>query len=271
MISIPQGAHRDFELSLSDVKKAFADVGKLTGPETLPMWKIRVETALQTIVDFYASRDNRTVPNEVTRAVFNVMTGHIGDTVMANYMNENMPHVLMEKLRERFYPKTTVADANEIFQLFHLRRPVHEMDKLLDDAQNLYSRIVAKGVVVPSHIFYSAIVGIIPPHYAHVRSSYKATVRTTTPTGIPFSYRPMPLIAELRREFSNWRLTHPAKALRRLFLKTSIPLTAPLLCMPRGETLNVQRKRLPPLAPLPHPTRLPRLSANCSSASTVAK
>ena len=155
MISLQPGTHKDFELSLSDVNKAFADVGKLTGPETWPMWKFRVETALQTIVDFYASRAHRTVPNEVTRAVFNVMTCHIGDTVMANYMNENMPHVRMEKLRERFDPKTTVADANEIFQLFHLRRPVHEMDKLLDDAQNLYSRIVAKGVVVPSHIFYS--------------------------------------------------------------------------------------------------------------------
>ena len=112
MISLQPGTHKDFELSLSDVNKAFADVGKLTGPETWPMWKFRVETALQTIVDFYASRANRTVPNEVTRAVFNVMTGHIGDTVMANYMNENMPHVLMEKLRERFDPKTTVADAN---------------------------------------------------------------------------------------------------------------------------------------------------------------
>ena len=100
MISLQPGTHKDFELSLSDVNKAFADVGKLTGPETWPMWKFRVETALQTIVDFYASRANRTVPNEVTRAVFNVMTGHIGDTVMANYMNENMPHVLMEKLRE---------------------------------------------------------------------------------------------------------------------------------------------------------------------------
>ena len=251
MISLQPGTHKDFELSLSDVNKAFADVGKLTGPETWPMWKFRVETALQTIVDFYASRANRTVPNEVTRAVFNVMTGHIGDTVMANYMNENMPHVLMEKLRERFDPKTTVADANEIFQLFHLRRPVHEMDKLLDDAQNLYSRIVAKGVVVPSHIFYSAIVGIIPPHYAHIRASYEATVRATTPAGIPFSYRPMPLITELRREFSNWRLTHPAKALRCLFLKTSIPLTPPLLLTPRGEMLNARRNQLPPLAPLP--------------------
>ena len=87
MISLQPGTHKDFELSLSDVNKAFADVGKLTGPETWPMWKFRVETALQTIVDFYASRANRTVPNEVMRAVFNVMTGHIGDTVMANYMN----------------------------------------------------------------------------------------------------------------------------------------------------------------------------------------
>jgi hypothetical protein len=82
----------------------------------------------------------------------------------------------MDKLKELFDPKTTVSDANEIFQLFHLHCPVYEMDKLLDDATNLVSKLLAKGVNIPDHIFYSAIVGIIPPAYAHTRAAYEAGV-----------------------------------------------------------------------------------------------
>ncbi|KAI0699983.1 hypothetical protein BC835DRAFT_1412341 [Cytidiella melzeri] len=140
----------------------------------MPMWKFRVETALNTILNFYALRGGSTVPREVTGAVFNVMTGQIGDSVVAKYLNELQLHILMEKLREHFDPKTTVSDANKIFQLFHLRRPVYEMEKLLDDALNLVGKLAVKGIDIPLYIFYSAIVGIIPPPYNTTRANYKA-------------------------------------------------------------------------------------------------
>lgn len=57
------------------------------------------------------------------------------------------------------------------------------MDKLLDNAQNIVSKLLAKGIDIPNHIFYSAIVGIIPPAYAHTRIAYESSVRSTTPMG----------------------------------------------------------------------------------------
>ncbi|KAI0336920.1 hypothetical protein BDW22DRAFT_1340843, partial [Trametopsis cervina] len=221
--SVPPHSDPDFNMSLSDVNKAFADVGKLTGPDTWPMWKFRTETAMQTIMDFYSLRAGQSVPGEITRSVFNVITGHIADNVMANYMTEKVPHVLMSKLRERFDPKTTVSDANEIFSLFHLRRPIFEMDKLLDDATNIVSRLLAKGIDIPDHIFYSAIIGIIPPAYAQTRASYEAGVRSITPRGQQIVFKPHALIAELRREFNNWRLTHPPKAAESKGSSTLVP------------------------------------------------
>jgi hypothetical protein len=140
------------------------------------MWKFCVETAFNTILDFYSIRGGRTVPPEIQCAVFNIMAGHILDAVMANYFNESLPHELMDKLKECFNPKTTVLDANKIFQLFHLRCRIYKMDKLLDDATNLVSKLLAKGVNISDHIFYSAIVSIISPAYAHIWAAYKAGV-----------------------------------------------------------------------------------------------
>ncbi|KAI0086833.1 hypothetical protein BDY19DRAFT_894298 [Irpex rosettiformis] len=212
--SFPPRQNPDYSMSLSDISEAFANVGKLTGPDNWPMWKFHVETALSTILNFYLLRGGTTVPSEVTSAVFNIMIGHISDSVMVNYLNE--------KLHERFNPETTMSDMNEIFQLFHLHRPIFEMDKLLDDAQNLYSKLIAKGIDVPSHIFYSAIVGIIPPAYAHTRASYEAGVRATTSVGEKYNYKPTALINELRCEFNNWRLTHP-KTTKSKRLSTLVP------------------------------------------------
>lgn len=101
-------------MSLSDVSKVFADVGKLTGPDLRPMWQFRCDSAMSTIISFYQLCGGLTVPSEVTRVVFNVVAGHIADSVMANYLNESQPHELMDKLCERFDSKTTVSDANEI-------------------------------------------------------------------------------------------------------------------------------------------------------------
>ena len=78
------------------------------------------------------------------------------------------------------------------------------MDKLLDDAQNLVGKIQAKGSEIPDHIFYSAIVGIIPPHYAATCAAYEAGVRAQTPHGVKIVYKPLALINELCREFNNY-------------------------------------------------------------------
>ncbi|KAK1220205.1 hypothetical protein PQX77_017025, partial [Marasmius sp. AFHP31] len=209
LLSVLPHAQSDYSMSLSDVNKAFADVGKLTGPDTWPMWKFRVNNAMNTILAYHNLRGGMTVPTEVTRAVFNVVSGHIVDSVMVNYLNEHKPHKLMELLTECFDPKTTVSDANEVYQLFQLRRPIYEIDKLLDDAQNLAGKIIAGGTELPDHIFYSAIVGMIPPAYNSTRSNYEAAVRATTKSGEKVVYKPLALIAELRREFNNWRITHP--------------------------------------------------------------
>jgi hypothetical protein len=53
---------QDFSMSLSNVHKAFSDVGKLTGPDTWPMWKFCVETALDMILDFHSIGGGCTVP-----------------------------------------------------------------------------------------------------------------------------------------------------------------------------------------------------------------
>jgi hypothetical protein len=204
LLSIPPKSMQDFYMSLSDVHKAFSNVGKLTSGDTWPMWKFRVETALNTIIDFHTQRGGRTIPQEISRAVFNVMAGHIADSVMANYLNKSRPEELMCKLKERFDPKTTISDANEIFQLFHLRRPIYEMDKLLDDAVNIVSKLAAKGIELPDVVIYSAIIGIIPPAYNSTRMAYEQVVRANTAAGATFEPKPNTLIAELRREFNNW-------------------------------------------------------------------
>jgi hypothetical protein len=209
LLSIPPKSMQDFYMSLSDVHKAFSDVGKLTGRDTWPMWKFRVETALDTIIDFHTQCRGRTIPQEISRAVFNVMAGHIADSVMANYLNESRPEELMCKLKERFDPKTTISDVNEIFQLFHLQRPIYEMDKLLDDAINIVSKLAAKGIELSDVIIYSAIIGIIPLAYNSTRMAYEQVVRANTTAGATFEPKPDALIAELRRKFNNWRLTHP--------------------------------------------------------------
>lgn len=89
LLSITPHSDQDYTMSLADISKAFADVGKLTWPDTWPMWKFRVKFAMQTIINYYSLCTEKTVPSEITCAVFNVMTGHIADNVMANYLNKN--------------------------------------------------------------------------------------------------------------------------------------------------------------------------------------
>ena len=123
---------------------------------------------------------------------------------MANYLNKLQLHLLMDKLKERFDSKSTVSDANEIFQLFHLRCPIFEMNKLLDNATNIVSQLLSKEIDVLNHIFYSAIVSIIPLVYGHTRVSYGAGIHATTPAGHKPVYKLHAPITELHQEFNSY-------------------------------------------------------------------
>ena len=82
----------------------------------------------------------------------------------------------MDHLKDRFDPSTSVTDANELYQLFQLCYPVWELNILLDNASNFWRRITEKKMNVPDSIFYSAVMGMIPPAYQHVCTTYKSTV-----------------------------------------------------------------------------------------------
>jgi hypothetical protein len=209
LLTIPHHSIANFYMSLSNVHKAFSNVGKLTSVDTWPMWKFRVETALKTIIDFHSLCGRRTIPQEISRAVFNMMAGYITDFVMANYLNKSRPKELMHKLKECFDPKMTISDANKIFQLFHLCCPIYKMDKLLDNATNIVSKLAAKEIELPDCIVYSAIIGIIPPAYNLTYMAYKQVICASTAAGATFAPKPDALIAKLHCEFNNWQLTHP--------------------------------------------------------------
>ncbi|KAF5341332.1 hypothetical protein D9758_016166 [Tetrapyrgos nigripes] len=111
----------------------------------------------------------------------------------------------------------------KLWKLFNLRKPVWEFDKLLNEAQDLWASIKKRDIDVSDQVFYSALVGIIPPHYHFVCSSYEATVdaaaatwdATTAAEGEKPVYRAVDLIAQLKKEFTNYRLsnarTYPSK------------------------------------------------------------
>lgn len=75
LLSLPRQTDANFLMLLSEINKAFADVGKLTSPDSWPMWRFRIDTAMSTILNFYTLRAGLTVPQEVQQAVFNVISG----------------------------------------------------------------------------------------------------------------------------------------------------------------------------------------------------
>lgn len=83
------------------------------------------------------------------------------------------------------------------------------MDKLLDNASKLVGCLLTKGIDISNHMFYFAIIGIIPLAYAATCASYEAGVRATIAPGTRPVYKLNALITELRREFNNWCLAHP--------------------------------------------------------------
>ena len=195
-------------MSISDIEKLFAHAGKLKTADEWPMWKFRVRNGMNVILSHYQLDSGSDVPADITHATFNSIIGHIDDTVLAHYLNESKPDALMAKLQERFDPQTTVTDSNDLYKLFHLRRPIYELDKLLDKAHDLYGRIVTKGLDILQYIYYSAINGIISPAYHHVRATYKSTIRQRTMEGVLPVFDPNVLMVELHCKFANYRATH---------------------------------------------------------------
>ena len=103
----------------------------------------------------------------------------------------------MDQLKLRFDPSTTVTDANELYQLFHLRRHIWELDKLLDDASALWRRILERKLDVSRTVYYFALMGIIPPQYERMHTTYETTVCAATAEGKTPVYDPGALIVEL--------------------------------------------------------------------------
>lgn len=163
--TLPPTTTTTFRMTISDVNKNFDNISNLTGPKDWTMWKYRVNKGLEVVKDFYKANTGAAPPNEVQSTCLNAITGKMDDTILVHYLDVTDAFELMTKLNERFDPKTTVTDANELYQLFHLRRPIYELDKLLDDATDLYARIKLKKMNVSDDVFYSAIMGIIPPAY----------------------------------------------------------------------------------------------------------
>ncbi|KAF5334576.1 hypothetical protein D9758_018363 [Tetrapyrgos nigripes] len=202
-LSMPENTNPNYVMPLSDINKAFDSLTVLTGRENWKMWYFRINSAL--------------------RPVFNAITGKIDDKIMIHYIEESDAIELIKKLKQRFDPSSTVQESNKLWKLFNLHKPVWKFDKLLDEAQDLWASIKKREIDVSDQVFYSALVGIIPPHYHFVRSSYEATVdaaaatwdATTAAEGEKPVYRAVDLIAWLKKEFTNYRLsnarTYPSK------------------------------------------------------------
>ncbi|KAF5374382.1 hypothetical protein D9758_004567 [Tetrapyrgos nigripes] len=222
-LSVPENTNPNYVMPLSDINKAFDSLTVLTGSENWKMWYFRVNNAIRVIRHQHFKSSGLHPGNTVKLACFNAITGKIDDKIMIHYTEESDAIELIEKLKQRFDPSSTVQESNELWKLFNLRKPVWEFDKLLDEAQDLWASIKKRDIDVSDQVFYSALVGIIPPHYHFVRSSYEATVdaaaatwdATTAAEGEKPVYRAVDLIARLKKEFTNYRLsnarTYPSK------------------------------------------------------------
>ncbi|KAF5340147.1 hypothetical protein D9758_016860 [Tetrapyrgos nigripes] len=220
---MPENTNPNYVMPLSDINKAFDSLTVLTGNENWKMWYFRVNNAIRVIRHQHFKSSGLHPGNTVKLACFNAITGKIDDKIMIHYIEESDAIELIEKLKQRFDPSSTVQESNELWKLFNLRKPVWEFDKLLDKAQDLWASIKKRDIDVSDQVFYSALVGIIPPHYHFVRSSYEATVdaaaatwdATTAAEGEKPVYKAVDLIGRLKKEFTNYRLsnarTYPSK------------------------------------------------------------
>ncbi|KAF5366397.1 hypothetical protein D9758_009751 [Tetrapyrgos nigripes] len=215
-LSMPENTNPNYVMPLSNINKAFDSLSVLTGSENWKMWYFRTNNALRVIRHQHFKSSRLHPGNTVKLACFNAITGKIDDKIMIHYIEESDAIELIEKLKQRFDPSSTVQESNELWKLFNLHKPVWEFDKLLNKAQDLWASIKKRDIDVSDQVFYSALVGIIPPHYHFVRSSYEATVdaaattwdATTAPEGEKPVYTAVNLIARLKKEFTNYRLSN---------------------------------------------------------------
>ena len=198
----------NYVMSLTDINKAFDSVTTLTGKDNWKIWLYRVQAAINVIRYQHYKSSGLPPGNTVKHACLNVITGKIDDKIMIHYLDERDGIELINKLKARFDPQTTVHDSNELWRLFNLRRPVWEFDKLLDEATDLFASIKAKDIDASQQVFYSALVGIIPPQYHHVRTAYEASVKAATKSGEAAIFVPETLVDELRNEFNSYRAIH---------------------------------------------------------------
>ena len=199
-------------VSVADITKLFAPIDKLSKQSDWAMWSFRTKTALALVSpDWAKPKETNPLPDNVQHVLFHTVTSRIDNDVMVHYLNVANVGELIDGLSNRFDPQTSTTEANEVHALFHLQKPVHQMDKLLDEAERLHARIIAKNISFSPEVYYHAIVGIVPPQYYHVRSAYEARVTAQAKEGEVVKFDPNVLILELRNEFTNWRATHPYK------------------------------------------------------------
>jgi hypothetical protein len=190
------------------ITKAFNSVSVLTGKDNWKMWKFRVDSAAGVIRNQHYKASGLPPGNTVRAAILHEIIGKMDDKILVHYLNENDALELLQKLALRFDPITTVHESNNLWKLFNLRRPVWEFDKLLDEATDLWAIIKTRDDTTPDNIFYKALVGILPPPYHHVRTSYEGTVKGRCAEGQTPVYEAEALIGELRNEFSSYRAIH---------------------------------------------------------------
>jgi hypothetical protein len=181
-------------MSVSNIDKTFANISRLTSQKDWPMWSHRVLQAAKVICNLYLANTGGDPPQSINTTLLNVLTGRIDDNILVHYLNVNDPKELLTKLKDHFDPKTSVTDANEVYQLFQLHCPIYNLDKLLDDATDLFARICMKELDVSQYVFYAAVMGIIPPAYQHVCQTYESAVHHNTAPGDKPDYHPETLI-----------------------------------------------------------------------------
>jgi hypothetical protein len=207
----PTNLTSGFHMSVSDIDKTFANISRLTSQKDWPMWAHHVTQAAKVIRNLYFANTGSESPQSINTTLLNALTGRIDNNILVHYLNVNEPEERLTKLKDRFNPKTSVTDANEVYQLFQLRCPIYDLDKLIDGATDLFAHICMKELDISQYVFSAAVMGIIPPAYQHVCQTYESAVRHNTAPGDKPDYHPKTLIQELCREFQNYCATHTRK------------------------------------------------------------
>ncbi|KAF5342989.1 hypothetical protein D9758_013668 [Tetrapyrgos nigripes] len=216
-LSVPENTNPNYVMPLSDINKAFDSLTVLTGSENWKMWYFRVNNAIRVIRHQHFKSSGLHPGNTVKLACFNAITGKIDDKIMIHYIEESDAIELIEKLKQRFDPSSTVQESNELWKLFNLRKPVWEFDKLLDEAQDLWASIKKRDIDVSDQ--WGLFLHTITLFAVLTKQLWMQLQLHGMPLlqlkGRNPVYRAVDLIARLKKEFTNYRLsnarTYPSK------------------------------------------------------------